>query len=1423
MFRSNLLLKPDDKADSPRSKQAYDHFSKYILREKDWTVDNLLKLTIICTRAFASGKMWPEIFKHYITKYAKAEVFHVAWCKLFNRILLPHLDDSPNTSFGPLDVSNNALEEAVRITNFTVGSAILAKEAKDLPDYQHIEPSFHRITSTLCPLVNLLFLPMCVSNDKEIEVHVDFLQPDNYGVAPYIVPQVNHRQKNPTLVLGLTGDTLMSETPTDHLRGEYTTLPFRMISSADSVGLKICPLKNWDSSDRSFMTGGPTALLLGNSDELPPGESHLLFRALQFRDGKHSLDFGSLCNTAQSLKSMFKHATRSSSEPVDGRLQDLGVHTMTKKLLNLHIMKVAAQKNMSLCRIFSNISGLIKANTPSLRPFFPYNMSEDSIYPFHHLRVLLGTLTTIRGSMLEGNHRSFVSVDGLLGGFSGGHAATTKGQKLNSGLLLQPAKFNDVLPCIPNTRPCSIDGVVRDHFVCFLFCQICVFSNHKFLFADLKVLKACQSYSQLLQERLGNYGETSPRDVFIAALARIVPSTLKEVITDSVSVHKKDCHPFLISDDLPLLFTTSEEMSEYIAQDIVDNPLPNNKMLVIQEVMDLTVVGKGSENARITNALKKLFVAEVSKRTKKRKFSNEEDSKPPLRMESNHVLHQKKLLRWIEFISVLLESDSNPVKALINETLIALKINVQEQQRAKTVRMCIVRIVKNLLLRSTLTSVNATDLKFGAFGGLYVLGGIYCDFVYDESDLLELNHFFQRLPAGVGSYEDLYLKDSTWKSPNKDRLLFQECGMDLPTIYTLGKMFFHCANSIAEAIRLHVNSRIQWHHTNRGEATKTLVIPTKKFLYPIIFRHVATSWLKILNCVGMVIHPTEHTEQLVPGKGNRNIICVFAKHKYFIDSFLILFSELAQNLRSSLTEENILINLMKTSIPAPFTNLEILSDFICGIFGSESKSNFVVTDNFVQFVREELKSDMVFDADPSERTMPTLMPAGDIVPFEFCFLDVTSTPKDMLPLTQSNISNVSLEQLVESFFMSTQLKGSGPKPRRFINPCGAYVGSYEERFGRSPAVPEELNVKMSPPVPPAEEAVGMEARAGGLGVEDGGNDGELGTNVPRRVTQAHQKVLNPYGTEDGLDEASKLFSNKVLAYVQTGKCGSKTDKLEVSSIGDRLEKMGCLLTTLGHLCAFQHAKYSAEKVSSEDAAVFSKNFGSLMKQTLRLTTQKPGQPKATSQERANNTKVSVSAYGIILSGTMTLQHKYLNILEGIMDDDTLNLEQFEPKKKPPVDDDYTGKWDLDSFDKLMTDLNGTKTETLRLPTRNPQLYARLTETLLPTGNPHLVASTPINQGNDFSAAPTIGVPAAAGYQRPPFRAPPFTAGSYYPEHAGLRLTNLSPPSRPHQQPAFQHLYAPSWGTGVYPPPATYQAPFGLPREAHRHPTLRLLP
>ena len=461
-------------------RKTYDNFSKFILCEGNWTVDNLLKLSIICELAFASGIFWRQCFEYYLSRKGKEKKFSLKWCGHFNSILLPFKETSGNTSSAGLDSKTTTLEEQVVVTNFTAGTDSLPETTENLPEYKKIESSFHRITSTLCPLVNLLRCPMGITKQAKTkfgrkgESNTSRLEMHTYGVAPYIVPPVNHRQKNPTLVQGLMGDTLMSETPSDHFSGEYTTLPICMVSSLSVEAPTKCALKSWDTLDAMELVGAPSALLLEGT--LSDRRLYLLIHALQRKKNEDSpylsLDQASITKSAQSLEPMYAKVKESR-----GRLRELGVHTMSKKLLNRQILKISEETD-SVFELFSYLSTPIKTNVNSLSPFFPYCMSSDSIYPFHHLRVLLGALTNQRSSMVEGNHRSFVSLCGLLGGL--GQAAPTVGAKLNTALLLMPAKVTDVLPCIPDKRSCEVDAVVRDSFVCVQLVRFVFSANTNF-------------------------------------------------------------------------------------------------------------------------------------------------------------------------------------------------------------------------------------------------------------------------------------------------------------------------------------------------------------------------------------------------------------------------------------------------------------------------------------------------------------------------------------------------------------------------------------------------------------------------------------------------------------------------------------------------------------------------------------------------------------------------------------------------------------------------------------------------------------------------------------------------------------------------------------------------------------------------------
>jgi hypothetical protein len=133
----------------------------------------------------------------------------------------------------------------------------------------------------------------------------------------------------------------------------------------------------------------------------------------------------------------------------------------------------------------------------------------------------------------------------------------------------------------------------------------------------------------------------------------------------------QDFHPFLISLRPPLLLTNQEETKASLASPALKW---NNMFFVLKELLkqldDLT----SSENTRIYKTIKKLFLAEVPKKSKKMKLANEEEESS-LRADASCVLQNQKLFRCINFIYNLLEHDSVPVRSLINETLTSAKLN----------------------------------------------------------------------------------------------------------------------------------------------------------------------------------------------------------------------------------------------------------------------------------------------------------------------------------------------------------------------------------------------------------------------------------------------------------------------------------------------------------------------------------------------------------------------------------------------------------------------------------------------------------------------------------------------------------------------------------------------------------------------------
>lgn len=487
------------------------------------------------------------------------------------------------------------------------------------------------------------------------------------------------------------------------------------------------------------------------------------------------------------------------------------------------------------------------------------------------------------------------------------------------------------------------------------------------------------------------------------------------------------------------------------------------------------------------------------------------------------------------------------------------------------------------------------------------------------------------------------------------------------------------------------------------------------------------------------------------------------------------------NITTSLSVANMnATSTSKNSLPIPFSNLDTLSDFLCGIFASKASMTVGVSPPFLQFVEETRGLHMDFPSDTSTLIDPGPWEESSNIPLHFMFSDPLLPGTTTDDLARSD--GFTLEHLVETFFCEPTDWRTGEKGLRESLP------SYKKRFSCA------------------------------LAVEEDSEENDLGEMTEEDVKPAGQeKSAVEHKTEDGLEEYAKLITTKIVPYVELGKCLAKSDAQDASSIGDRLQKVGNLLTTMGHLCAFQHAKYTAEKISSEDKGQFCKNFNDLIKKTLRQNAQKSAEPKTTSTQRANDPSVSVSAYGKILDSTVAVQEQYLNVLESLMEPShSLNLEQFTPKEQGSVADNYDGKWDLERFDRLMTDLNGS-TDTLRLPTKNPGLNAQISRILVPTSALPDSSATPYSEGTPVLAQHHSAYPQYAQEQPgyPLHGEPAFLPRHGY--HQGPIIYGAgAPPSSPQRW--GSSMMQPSFATGETQAGYHPHPQFGLSVPGHPFPT-----
>jgi hypothetical protein len=221
--------------------------------------------------------------------------------------------------------------------------------------------------------------------------------------------------------------------------------------------------------------------------------------------------------------------------------------------------------------------------------------------------------------------------------------------------------------------------------------------------------------------------------------------------------------------------------------------------------------------------------------------------------------------------------------------------------------------------------------------------------------------------------------------------------------------------------------------------------------------------------------------------------------------------------------------------------------------------------------------------------------------------------------------------------------------------------------------------------------------------------------------------------------------------VRDGKCGAKRNdtELQIETPENRAAEVSTFFTTLAHASSFQHAKRSHSQISKVSDEEYSANFQKLLKGTFKLSPEKGALPESSLYERATDANRKMTFFGLVASSNDDLSTNYRNLFSKVMNDgQKFNAGNFTPNKEEPLTNEYTGDWNVDSFDKMMTSIKGKESESLDV--RCHSVYEYLDEMARPVPAAVLAAVLAAEPATGPAAVPAA-VPATGPVTGPPGR------------------------------------------------------------------------
>jgi hypothetical protein len=822
--------------------------------------------------------------------------------------------------------------------------------------------------------------------------------------------------------------------------------------------------------------------------------------------------------------------------------------------------------------------------------------------------------------------------------------------------------------------------------------------------------------------------ETTSRDLFIKALDSIPTQDYLPL------------HPCAITVREPTWTVSATNF-----EDLLETTTGNPQLDYVLELCTKVMQAPGKEKEKLN--LKKLFCKEFSSKPKGKiekmlytRWATNIDSPyshPELDMnpQSNPALRkvigidfdvghrQQKLFLWVYFCQHILHAMHAGEKPLTVQLLLqrTLKMTTLPDATKENIDLAILATLQKVVEKGSLTYVKASEVT-KTNNPLYTLGGLFVDYCYSQEDVSNLQSIFNRLPVGVGDYEAQYIKPEGYSPP--DNLPLQAGPVDGESIKFLADLFYSCTVPICKAVEDIVARGLERYFSKRNKTFQKAAFPTKK-MNTILYPAVCSSWLKVLLKTGTMIFPTAYLHN-VPGK-------LFCRAEYTISfpwfspniwNLLPFFSDYSHNVKIS--------SRRCDSDSISYTNLPELAEFIVHIL--KVQSGLMVSEEYIQylvdklpthfFVKEDLipRDSFVVDGEDGEPTGES-GPRGDT--WEAA---APSSVEDKDDIDEDDIDGEAEGEPHDVYgaFRAPPLKFGF---LQFMDPTDRMDEDQDEENDEDEDEDEDE----------LEEDLTEEAYEKGLpkasftydelvdslfrpASSDKFKTGEYKKRFRCRrndkdrpeAEETEEAYQNRIHDKDGFDELIKQVNKKVYEYVKDGKCGAKRNYLQntAETPQNRAAEVATYLNTVAHVSSFQHAKRAHTRITTVNDEVYAENYNKLLKGTFKLL----HPPKKTSQHslchRATDPTHHMTCYGLVNKGSDDLSSHYRDLFTKVMDaDSNYNTAYFEPTKGTPASIGYSGSWDLDSFDHMMTKLVGDETACLQL--RCPSVWRDLSTLMRP--------------------------------------------------------------------------------------------------------------